>query len=100
MPKVYNKYKKDAPENAVFIGRGSPFGNPFKIGEDGDRATVINKYCDYLKENHWLIRKIKEELKGKDLVCFCSPSICHGDIILSLANNLPVVRPIVAKGLF
>lgn len=100
MPKVYNKHKGDAPDRAIFIGRGTPFGNPFVIGKDGDRATVINKYCDYLKENLWIIKKIKTELKNKDLVCFCAPAACHGDIILSLANSLPVVRPVVPKGLF
>jgi len=27
------------------------------------------------------------ELKGKDLVCWCSPLPCHGDILLELANK-------------
>lgn len=32
----------------VYIGRGSKWGNPFKIGPDGSRADVIAKYCDYI----------------------------------------------------
>jgi hypothetical protein len=28
----------------VYIGRPSPFGNPFVIGRDGERAAVIGRY--------------------------------------------------------
>ncbi|WP_245303774.1 DUF4326 domain-containing protein [Pseudorhodoplanes sinuspersici] len=27
------------------------------------------------------------ELEGKDLVCWCSPEACHGDVLLKLANG-------------
>ena len=27
------------------------------------------------------------ELKGKDLVCWCSPEPCHGDVLLKYANR-------------
>jgi len=26
------------------------------------------------------------ELRGKDLVCWCSPLPCHADVLLELAN--------------
>jgi len=26
------------------------------------------------------------ELRGQDLVCWCAPEACHGDILLELAN--------------
>ncbi len=38
---VVNKYKSNFD---VYIGRGSKWGNPFKIGVDGDRQTVVNLY--------------------------------------------------------
>jgi hypothetical protein len=28
----------------------------------------------------------KRELSGKDLVCFCAPKGCHGDVLLEVAN--------------
>jgi hypothetical protein len=28
----------------VYIGRPGPWGNPFRIGRDGDRATVLWRY--------------------------------------------------------
>ena len=65
----------------VFIGRGSKWGNPFIIGKDGDRDLVIERYIDYFENNKELIKDI-EELKGKNLICYCSPKACHGDYLI------------------
>ena len=27
-----------------------------------------------------------DELRGRNLVCFCGPRACHGDLLLRLAN--------------
>lgn len=86
VPKVFNKHHGDAPSDAVYIGRGSPYGNPFVIGKDGNRAEVIAKYRVYLEADENLLNKVKTELKGKNLLCFCKPAGCHGDIILLTAN--------------
>jgi len=82
MPKVYNLYHKNAPSGAVFIGRPSKWGNPFVIGKDGTREEVINKYKQRLLSNSTLMLMAKTELAGKDLICFCAPCSCHGDILL------------------
>jgi len=69
----------------VYIGRGSPFGNPFKIGVDGDREQVITKYRDYFYnriKNDAVFRQQVKQLKGKILGCFCKPLPCHGDVIV------------------
>lgn len=86
-PIVHNKYHDTAPPGAVYIGRGSPFGNPFVIGEDGTRSEVLARYRYYLFQNPELIAKIKAELPGKDLVCFCAPRACHGDFLLEIAKD-------------
>ena len=88
MPNVYNK-RHTYPADAVYVGRGSNWGNPFKIGENGTRAEVIEKFEGYaeaiLKEKpDWL-----EPLRGKDLVCWCFPKACHADVLLRLANAEP-----------
>ena len=70
---------------AVYIGRGSKWGNPFRIGIDGDRATVIVKHERWLRNQHHLLRAL-DELRDKDLLCFCHPAACHGDLLLRLAN--------------
>lgn len=43
MPKVYNKNKDLIPDGAVYVGRPSPFGNPFVIGKDGDRQDTFEQ---------------------------------------------------------
>ena len=85
--KVHNKYHNTAPKNAVYIGRGSPWGNPFIIGKDGTRDEVCDKFEDMLRQNPDCIESIKSSLRGKDLVCFCKPQRCHGDILLKIANE-------------
>lgn len=84
---LHNKYHGTAPSNAIYIGRGSDYGNPFVIGQDGTREEVIAKYKAWLLSKPELINKIKDELPGKHLVCFCKPQRCHGDVILELLNK-------------
>ena len=69
-----------------YIGRPGKWGNPFYIGRDGDRATVIKKYARYLRANPKLIREAQKELRGRDLRCWCYPDTCHGDVLLAVAN--------------
>lgn len=81
--KVHNKYHKTAPSNAVYIGRGSPYGNPFVIGKDGSRDDVCDKF-----EAQVLPYLDLTPLIGKDLVCFCKPQRCHGDSIVKAIEKL------------
>ena len=85
MPQVYNKHHKDAPPGSVYIGRGSKWGNPYVIGVDGTREEVIQKYAVNIPTD--LMGDAQIELRGKDLVCFCAPAACHGDILLRIANG-------------
>lgn len=81
MPRVLNKYVHGIPDGAVYCGRGSPYGNPFVIGRDGNRDDVCNKF-----EQQILPELDVSALRGKDLVCFCAPKRCHCDAILLKAN--------------
>ncbi len=73
----------------VYIGRKSPWGNPYIIGIDGDRTEVIRKYrYDFYRD---LLPFKKEEtigLKGKILGCHCKPASCHGDVIIDYFNEV------------
>jgi hypothetical protein len=85
--KVIRVVNNVAPAGSVAIGRGSVWGNPFIIGQDGDRDTVISKFYHYAKwrlerEPQWL-----EPLQGKDLACYCSPNPCHGNAIIQLLTE-------------
>lgn len=74
----------------VYIGRGTPFGNPFKSGVDGTRSEVIELYRE------WLLIQLKDPefkalfltLRGKVLGCHCKPKACHGDVIIQELERL------------
>ena len=93
---IYNKKEKNIPENAVYVGRGSKWGNPYKIGEHAGnvRATremVIGTYKLYLDAKLKLHPELKGEmlaLKGKPLVCHCYPADCHARIMLEKIEEL------------
>ena len=92
----------------IYIGRangklkGSPLGNPFSIGVDGDRAEVIEKFRQWLWPQVKTWKETSEvseaviELKsiavdvadGKRVIltCWCKPEACHGDVIVACVN--------------
>jgi len=86
MPEVLNKYKLNG-RTGIYVGRGTIYGNPFVIGKDGDRATVIRKFEEYFNERGELRRLALKELRGRNLICYCAPLACHADILLRYANN-------------
>ena len=88
MCKVLNKRIHGIPRGAVYIGRPSIWGNPFVIGKDGSRDDVIAKYETWLLGNRKLVDQLAA-LAGKDLVCWCAPARCHGDVLVRLANKPP-----------
>jgi hypothetical protein len=71
--------------NTVYVGRPSRWANPFRIGFDGDRETVVRKFREYAmerlkQESDWL-----EPLRGKDLACWCPlDKACHADVLIEL----------------
>ncbi len=83
MTKVVNKYKEPFD---VYIGRGSKWGNPFIIGKDGDRETVVKKYEEWIRSQPDLLNDLIE-LKDKRLGCFCKPLLCHGDVLVKLIEE-------------
>ncbi|NBL00863.1 MAG: DUF4326 domain-containing protein [Erysipelotrichia bacterium] len=74
-----------------YIGRGSYWGNPYSMYEDGDdRDEVIRKFkydFDFNKFPNKDKSKVIE-LAGKRLGCFCKPEACHGDILADYLNSL------------
>lgn len=84
------KYNKNDLEYE-YIGRGSYWGNPYSMFENGDnREEVIRKFAYDFNQDIFINKKKKEvyKLKGKRLGCFCKPSLCHGDILANFLNSL------------
>ena len=96
---VVNKYKHKPTGEDVYIGRGSPFGNPFthlksskEVIQVETREEAVEAYKTYFKaklekdpEFKILVHSIS---KNANLVCFCKPKACHGDIIAEYLNSL------------
>lgn len=80
-----HSFKTDPPSGGLRIDRKSDWGNPFVMGRDGDRAQVIAKHERWLADQHHLLRRL-DELRERDLVCWCHPLPCHGDLLLRLGN--------------
>lgn len=83
-PWVLNKKTDRGDDGTVYIGRPSKWGNPFAIGRDGTREEVVSKYEAHLVTSG-LIADIGE-LEGRNLMCWCSPLLCHGHVLLRYAN--------------
>ena len=79
------------PPDAVVISRPSKWGNPFKIDDHTDRPTVVAMFRKWIKGDDPRAVKMRdeiEELRGKDLLCFCPvPGPCHGDVLIEMANR-------------
>ena len=75
------------PAGARSVTRPGRFGNPFLLTEmslDQSLAAFENLVSERLKkEPGWL-----DELRGKDLACFCpEDQRCHADILIRYANR-------------
>ncbi|SHU68534.1 Uncharacterised protein [Mycobacteroides abscessus subsp. abscessus] len=96
------------PEGAIYVGRPTFWGNPFRpdlrdgqwmvIDENGvdypilqnsKRAALSKAVSLYHRElTQWSEKHGRlTELRGHDLVCWCTPdSPRHADVLLKLAN--------------
>ena len=88
MPRVLNKRIDKIPPNAIYVGRPSKWGNPYRATAKVGRLEVITRFREYATqrlqdEPYWL-----DSLRGHDLVCWCAPLPCHADVLLELANEV------------
>ena len=91
--RVVNVHKEG---HDIYIGRGSMWGNPFYIGQDGTRIEVIKKYEKYLASDTKLLSNLWR-LKGKRLGCHCSPHLCHGDVLKRWVEGKNKVKPVFPR---
>jgi hypothetical protein len=102
------------PEGAVYVGRPTKWGNPWRVGgavgADIDEpkiyragARITPQLAVDLYQSALLLPgttrgvlvglvevgplDVYEELRGKDLVCWCGlDQPCHADVLLAVAN--------------
>ncbi|WP_432216870.1 DUF4326 domain-containing protein [Pseudomonas kribbensis] len=85
---VVNKDRGDVYD--VYIGRGTIWGNPYQMGQDGDRDEVIRKFAydfgrGFLKASENLEHNLGI-IRGKVIACHCKPAACHGDVLADILN--------------
>lgn len=76
------------PEGAVYVGRGTIWGNPYRVENGRNRQIVKQLYRQLVDRDGGLsVRTIQGELRGKDLACWCKiGEPCHADVLLEIAN--------------
>jgi hypothetical protein len=76
------------PEEAIYVGRPTRWGNPWKVGEDGlDAAKCVELFSIMLAHSDNLRHRAEKELRGHDLACWCPlDEPCHADVLLVVAN--------------
>ena len=80
------------PDNTVYVGRPTKWGNPYTIAEMGSHDDAVCKFeemlVEGLEDSYPMDEEIIRELRGKNLACWCSlKSPCHADILLEIANK-------------
>lgn len=78
---VLNRHRDPLPPKAIYIGRGTPWGNPWIVGIHGTREEVLQRFKAYALEKHERNPAWLEPLRGRDLICSCAPAACHGHVL-------------------
>ena len=105
------------PENSIYVGRPTKYGNPFKLISGMMFYFSVNRSVfspwiiyDHAKSDYepsdmvyfyemWITGKLTteiglpevpniEDLRGKDLACWCAPThYCHADILIKILET-------------
>ena len=99
------------PENTVYVGRPTVWGNPFLVKEGLDGWVVnsaisnrilvkdsnkgvclglaINLYIEHISDKIFLGLAHPIDILEKNLACFCPlEQLCHADVLLSWCNHI------------
>jgi hypothetical protein len=88
-PRVLNRHHHQGkpPEPFVYIGRGTPLGNPFKVEEHGEAA--LDLFATHLREaverrDPAVLEAMEAITPQHFLLCSCKPRPCHGDAVVEM----------------
>lgn len=78
----------------MYVGRPTRYGNPFSH-RSGTLATyrvktrdaAIARFEEWLMTDPELVARVKRELKGKVLGCWCAGKPCHAEVLARVANE-------------
>lgn len=76
------------PPNTVYVGRPTKWGNPYKVTSEEQRVEAIRMYERYVQNELIDNPHFLDELKGKDLACWCPlKKACHVDVLLAILEG-------------
>lgn len=84
--RIWNKRTESPPPEAIYVGRPSRWGNPYKIGKLS-RQEAVDRFEMLLEDSPDRQADVYAELRGKDLVCWCAPLPCHAEVLMKVANR-------------
>ena len=63
------------------------WGNPYTVECNG-REAAVSKFRDMVASNPAMQDRVRSELRGKTLACYCEPDEqCHGDVLVEYAEK-------------
>lgn len=74
--------------------RPGPFGNPFSHKSGtlarylvSSREEALERHAEWFLANPELIERVKREMTGKVIGCWCAPKRCHCDLYAQVCNE-------------
>lgn len=94
---ILNKHRDRLPPGARYVGRPTPFGNPFSHLE-GTKAQwkVATRHEAVAAYRHWIHQPAQAELRAQmraeltgapALVCYCAPLECRAEVIQEILET-------------
>lgn len=74
----------------VCVSRGTRWGNPFVASSGLLRGWSVEQFEAALLDGElgFTVEDVRQELRGKNLACWCPPGEpCHADVLLRIANG-------------
>ena len=91
----------------VYVGRPSKWGNPFTHIDDRKTAAqfiVASREEAVAAYREWILNGDGKhllddlhELDDKTIACWCTPKLCHGDVLIELIEQRKNMTPEEAK---
>ena len=101
------------PDDVVYVGRPSVWGNPYCVARIGKTTWQVTHHssvlCEYVSRtgnearsdaverlrrlfehdrDPWGKDRVRSELRGRDLACWCPDGApCHADLLIEIANS-------------
>lgn len=103
--RILNRRNDDAKvalsdDGARYVGRPTKWGNPYAhkpsaydhtVTIVATREDAVEKYHDWIMSTDAravaLRAEARRELRGRDLVCWCAPKLCHAELLSMIANS-------------